>query len=398
MNNALLIQKIEASELSIPRKEHKPAASVNFNIPKQQMVLPNDPNVEPPVVEINRDVYSYRNAVTAAPKLNSVNKIDPKSFANENHDASKQNSPKLSQSQEKTNIQRRDNTHNSNDENLKEDNEIKSSWTTVVKRKPYKRPPVICTGSKEVNPTSKVKGVIKRKWVYVGKIYGQDVTEIDMKEFLIDSTGTEDFVIKKLSTKGSNSAFTVAIPSDALFELLLKPESWPNGEREKVMNQGLKTCQKQGLVNTNEKGHIDVGNKRELEDPENLKTIMNHENRVSMFHVNVQCLSNKLEMIELFLSEFNFDIICFSEHWQTEANLKIKSANLDELSSILSSFDMKFTIQDFTRVTTTSATCIDNILTNFADRIYLYRTSLLLMIQSDFEATQMLDKKIFITT
>ncbi|KAK9892471.1 hypothetical protein WA026_020462 [Henosepilachna vigintioctopunctata] len=46
-----------------------------------------------------------------------------------------------------------------------------------------------------------------------------------------------------------------------------------------------------------------------------------------MFHVNVQCLSNKLEMIELFLSEFNFDIICFSEHWQTEANLK--SINID---------------------------------------------------------------------
>ncbi|KAK9873528.1 hypothetical protein WA026_022941 [Henosepilachna vigintioctopunctata] len=196
MNNALLIQKIEASELSIPRKEHKPAASVNFNIPKQ-MVLPNDPNVETSVVEINRDVYSYRNAVTAAPKLISIDKIDPKSFANENHDTSKHNSPKLSQSQEKSNIERRDNTHNSNDENLKEDNEIKSSWTTVVKRKPYKCRSVICTGSKEVNPTSKVKGVIKRKWVYVGKIYGQDVTEIDMKEFLIDSTGTEDFVIKK---------------------------------------------------------------------------------------------------------------------------------------------------------------------------------------------------------
>ncbi|KAK9886268.1 hypothetical protein WA026_015779 [Henosepilachna vigintioctopunctata] len=188
---------MKASELSIPRKKQKPDASVKFNLPKQQMVLPNEPSVETPVVEINRDVYSYRNAVTAAPKLNSIDKINPKSSANENHDTSKQNSPKLSQSLiGKINIERRDNTHNSNDENLKEDNENKSSWTTVVKKKPYKRPPVICTGYKEVNPTSKVKGVVNRKWVYVGKIYGQDLTKIDMKESLIDSTGTFNFQLR----------------------------------------------------------------------------------------------------------------------------------------------------------------------------------------------------------
>ncbi|KAK9892382.1 hypothetical protein WA026_019834 [Henosepilachna vigintioctopunctata] len=141
--------------------------------------------------------------------------------------------------------------------------------------------------------TSEVEGVDKRKWVYVEKNYGQEVTEIDMKEFLIDSTGTEDFVMNKLSTKSPNSAFSEGVPTDALFELLLKPESWPNGVvlrkfnfenffragKRKVMNQELETCQKQGLVNSNENGHIDVGNEGELGGTEKLKNIMNHENR-----------------------------------------------------------------------------------------------------------------------
>ncbi|KAK9873106.1 hypothetical protein WA026_020835 [Henosepilachna vigintioctopunctata] len=79
MNNALLIKKIEASELSIesiPRKDHKPDASVNVNFPKQQMVLPND--LETPLVEMNSHVYYYRNAVTGAPMLNSIVVIDPR--------------------------------------------------------------------------------------------------------------------------------------------------------------------------------------------------------------------------------------------------------------------------------------------------------------------------------
>ncbi|KAK9882708.1 hypothetical protein WA026_022759 [Henosepilachna vigintioctopunctata] len=62
MNNALLIQKIEASEgIPIPRKQHKPDASVNDNLPKHGRVIPNEPIVETPVVEINSNVYSYRN-------------------------------------------------------------------------------------------------------------------------------------------------------------------------------------------------------------------------------------------------------------------------------------------------------------------------------------------------
>ncbi|KAK9870134.1 hypothetical protein WA026_006226 [Henosepilachna vigintioctopunctata] len=129
----------------------------------------DDPSVETPVVEIeiDSDIYSYRNAVTAAPKLHSIDKIDPKSSANENHD--------------------------------------------TIERKPYKHPTVICTGSKEGNPTFQVKGVVKRKWVYV---CGQNL-------WTRSNRNRHERIFDRFDS--------VVVPSDALFELLLKPESWPNG-------------------------------------------------------------------------------------------------------------------------------------------------------------------------
>ncbi|KAK9880013.1 hypothetical protein WA026_008526 [Henosepilachna vigintioctopunctata] len=119
------------------------------------MVTTNDHSIETSVVVINSDVYSY---------WNRIDKVDYKKSANENHDTSKYNSTKPSQSLKgKTSIQWRDNTHNSSYGNFEKEKENKSFWTTVVKKKPYKHPPVICTGSKEVNPTSKVEGFVKRK-------------------------------------------------------------------------------------------------------------------------------------------------------------------------------------------------------------------------------------------
>ena len=44
--------------------------------------------------------------------------------------------------------------------------------------------------------------------------------------------------------------------------------------------------------------------------------------RVSLFHINIQCLSNKVPQLTLFLNEFKYDVVCLSEHWMNEESLK----------------------------------------------------------------------------
>ncbi|KAK9876173.1 hypothetical protein WA026_011290 [Henosepilachna vigintioctopunctata] len=105
-------------------------------------------------------------------------------------------------------------------------------WTKVQKKKSEKQKQksnLLCMGSRQFNPESKIRGALRRKWLYVGKIYGSNVTENDMKEFLRNMTNTNNFEVKKLPTQGNNYAFSIGIPSDALFLELSKPQSWPSG-------------------------------------------------------------------------------------------------------------------------------------------------------------------------
>lgn len=48
-----------------------------------------------------------------------------------------------------------------------------------------------------------------------------------------------------------------------------------------------------------------------------------NNNMFSIFHVNIQCLANKIEQLSLFLEKYKFDVICLSEHWQNYSNLKM---------------------------------------------------------------------------
>lgn len=60
----------------------------------------------------------------------------------------------------------------------------------------------------------------------------------------------------------------------------------------------------------------------------------NVDDGTSLFHINVQALSNKVDQVNLFLSDFNLDILCITEHWLNESCLK--SINL--YGYILSSY------------------------------------------------------------
>lgn len=51
----------------------------------------------------------------------------------------------------------------------------------------------MCTGYRQVTMKSNVKGAIRRKWLYIERVYGPNITEKDMKEFLQDSTVADDF-------------------------------------------------------------------------------------------------------------------------------------------------------------------------------------------------------------
>ncbi|XP_050508895.1 uncharacterized protein LOC114333711 [Diabrotica virgifera virgifera] len=209
--------------------------------------------------------------------------------------------------------------------------------------------------------------------------------------------------------------------------------------------------------------------------PSNFQNNLIQQGTVSMFHVNLQCISNKVDMINAFLADKKFyDVICFSEHWQTEENLKLinisgfslanffcrvekkqggvaiyvkenlmySSLNLNEynveqtsefcaiyipsmrtnvltvyrsgngdcdlflvnfenviafllnkadkliilgdfninfkiksdssydIQNLLMSFGLEITINDYTRITSQSSSCIDNIMTNFSENIY----------------------------
>lgn len=62
-------------------------------------------------------------------------------------------------------------------------------------------------------------------------------------------------------------------------------------------------------------------------DNSNSDTLINYltdsENMVSVFHINIQCISNKIDQLSLFTNKYKFDIICLSEHWLTEYKLKL---------------------------------------------------------------------------
>lgn len=103
-------------------------------------------------------------------------------------------------------------------------------WTTIIRNKNKTKPrsEVICTGSKKTT-NSIIKGAAKRKWIYVGRIQGKDITEKQIKDYLGEMNQNEEIEVKKLNTQGSNSAFSVGVQTDELFKSICSPEIWPEG-------------------------------------------------------------------------------------------------------------------------------------------------------------------------
>lgn len=60
---------------------------------------------------------------------------------------------------------------------------------------------------------------------------------------------------------------------------------------------------------------------------------MSNPCNLSIFHINIQSLANKIDTIKLFLNEQPYDVLCFSEHWLKQENLNMIFFDHYELAS-----------------------------------------------------------------
>lgn len=139
------------------------------------------------------------------------------------------------------------NINNKNEDYENNEKENEQLWTTVVRKKnkeetrmslvgkqypsdnfkSKQRNMITCTGTPNMN--AKVKGAIRKKWMYVGRIAGANVSEMDVLDYLADSKVGEKVEVKKLPTKGENSAFSIGVPDDITYDKLNSPDFWPTG-------------------------------------------------------------------------------------------------------------------------------------------------------------------------
>ncbi|XP_044754439.1 uncharacterized protein LOC123313565 [Coccinella septempunctata] len=110
--------------------------------------------------------------------------------------------------------------------------EEKTEWTTVEKKR--RKPAVInkkkvCFGTKTDSSESLIQGAIRRKWIYVGRIAGKEVTEQDMLSFLDCIEGSDLIIVKKLNTIGQNSAFSIGLPDENAYKTVFCESFWPRG-------------------------------------------------------------------------------------------------------------------------------------------------------------------------
>ncbi|XP_044756113.1 uncharacterized protein LOC123314807 [Coccinella septempunctata] len=119
-----------------------------------------------------------------------------------------------------------------NNQSNQSENEVGNGkqWTTIVRRRrsSNSKQSIICTGSSVQSENGKIKGAIRKKWLYVGRLFGKDISPEDLREY-IGETEENSVDIRKLETKGPNSAFSVGVGNDELFHKINCPTYWPKG-------------------------------------------------------------------------------------------------------------------------------------------------------------------------
>jgi hypothetical protein len=89
------------------------------------------------------------------------------------------------------------------------------------------KPTVLYGTGKAAPKSSTILGALRRKWLYVGRIIGNEVSENDVKDYLQNIDCHDEIIIKKLTTKGHNSAFSIGVPPK-IFNDVFNPDIWPD--------------------------------------------------------------------------------------------------------------------------------------------------------------------------
>lgn len=108
----------------------------------------------------------------------------------------------------------------------------KGEWITVEKKKGNRQSRTnkkVCYGTNMDSTDNAIKGAIRRRWMYVGKIAGKNISEQDVHSFLKNIEGNELITVKKLNTLGQNSAFSIGLPSDEAYKRVFCETFWPRG-------------------------------------------------------------------------------------------------------------------------------------------------------------------------
>ncbi|KAJ8948139.1 hypothetical protein NQ317_000182 [Molorchus minor] len=189
----------------------------------------------------------------------------------------------------------------SNHNNKDEANDWKLISNTRRKRK------MIVGNNKD---SSSVKGVPKLVSLHVYRI-NKNTTTDELTTLLKDNF--QEVVCEQINSKHPEiySSFKVSILEDN-FAKAMNPNVWPYGAcvsrffRPKKESWGAS-----GEVN------LEVT----LETINSTKHKIANTNSVSIFHVNIQCISNKIDQLSIYLNLNNYTVACISEHWQEESKL-----------------------------------------------------------------------------
>lgn len=213
-NNQLLHEKIRDLESYIKNNCDNKKKEVNTEMKSDNV---GDKQSYPELVTHSSVTNRQPTQVTKKPMLS-------KSHHRQTTDTNQDDISRLTLSQ-------RSNSNNENSE-MRVDANINtdSEWSTVTRKKPNtkKANKKICYGNKTTDQNTTIQGAIRRRWMYVGRISGKDVTEQDISAFLKDVEGHEQIVIKKLNTIGQNSSFSIGLSEEA-YKTVFNESFWPVG-------------------------------------------------------------------------------------------------------------------------------------------------------------------------
>lgn len=200
-NNKLLVEKIANQELTIRRDKTA----------KNQNTMKDNSNIEH-ASNFSKQQPTYCSVAGSSNQLN----INRNSNLGVSNSSTKVNKDNLSKSRSSEIV-----------------GENEEKWTTVLhnKKKPgnisNKNPDIICKGKQSTSGI--IKGATRRKWIYVGKIAGKEVSEEDIINYMGKIDEHENILVKKLDTKGQNSAFSIGLPSEASLKKICDESFWPDG-------------------------------------------------------------------------------------------------------------------------------------------------------------------------